>query len=153
MKKIIIIIGLLLATPTFAANILQYDPTDTVVPNRVLKYMTSMNTPDYLSDPNDVNTPLPGYLIHPDISLLDGIPKKYWKVQDGLVVEMTQAEKDTWDVSIDRPNPVDILSEEEKGLIEAGTGIPISGSTATGVAALAAALYAIKEIDKLKNPK
>lgn len=72
------------------ANVLKYD-TNT---GRVLDYRISVNTPNYLLDPNDVNTPLPGYLIHPDVSALQGTPKMFWIVKNGLVVEMTQAEKD-----------------------------------------------------------
>ena len=66
------------------ANVAIFDPNDITVPNRVLKYLLSVNTPDYLDNPN--------ILINPNISSLI-VDEKYWKVVSENVVEMTQNEK------------------------------------------------------------
>lgn len=53
-------------------------------------YLTSVHTPDY-----DVET----WLRNPDLSGLDGVAQRYWKVVDDTVVEMTQGEKDAVDAA------------------------------------------------------
>lgn len=50
------------------------------------QYLTSVNTPDYSSDPD--------VIIDPDISNVQSVPLKYWKRVGNTIVEMTQAEKD-----------------------------------------------------------
>lgn len=37
------------------------------------------------------------WIVNPDLSSVAGIDKKYWKIVDGAVVEMTRAEKDAVD--------------------------------------------------------
>ena len=66
------------------SNVVMYDPNGVVV-NRVISYLQSVNTPDYEN--------LPNVLINPDVSSLSSIPKNYWKVDSGNVVEMTTNEK------------------------------------------------------------
>ena len=51
------------------------------------QYLTSVNTPDYSSDPNTI--------VNPDMSAVSGVPLKFWKRSGNNVLEMTQAEKDT----------------------------------------------------------
>ena len=52
---------------------------------KIGNYLRSVNTPDYRNGTN---------LINPDLSHMDGIPKKFWKMVAGQVVEMTQVEQD-----------------------------------------------------------
>jgi hypothetical protein len=72
------------------ASVLKYN----IGTDAVEWYRTSIDTGTYLTDPNDLNTPLPGYLINPDISALVGVLQKFWTVDAGVVREMTQQEKD-----------------------------------------------------------
>ena len=53
----------------------------------------------WLIDQNDVTTPKTGFIYAPDgcQNVLPGVPKRYRKVVGGLVVEMSQAEKDIVD--------------------------------------------------------
>lgn len=69
------------------ANVVIYDTGD----NHVLRYLRSVNTPDY-SERNDV-------VINPDLSAVIGIALKYWKHDNGSIVEMSQAEKDALDAA------------------------------------------------------
>ncbi len=52
---------------------------------------------------NKANYPLEGWLHNPDLSALQDVDSKYWKVTGETVVEMTQAEKDAADLA-DLPN-------------------------------------------------
>lgn len=65
------------------SNVAIFDPSAT--PQRVLEYLLSVNTPDYVSRPDVV--------INPDVSSLLNVPIKYWKHVTGNIVEMTPAEK------------------------------------------------------------
>lgn len=73
------------------ANVIQYNPSDPTVANKVTVYLTSVNTPDYEEQPNT--------LINPDLSGVSEIAQAYWKVSGTDVVEMTQAEKDAIDAA------------------------------------------------------
>ena len=70
------------------ANVLKYD-TGT---GAVEWYRRSVDSGQYISVPNDINSPLPGHLINPDISAA-GTKIKFWKVSAGAVVLMTQQEQ------------------------------------------------------------
>ena len=59
------------------SNIVIYNP-GAVVANQVTSYLTSVNTPDYYSEPNKV--------INPDLSAVLDQPMKWWKVSGGNVV-------------------------------------------------------------------
>lgn len=59
-----------------------------VVNKNTLQYLKSVHTPDY--DTAD-------WLINPDLSTVDGVPRQYWKIVNEEVVEMTTAEKDAVD--------------------------------------------------------
>ena len=67
------------------SSIIQYDPTDTVVANRVILYLPRANTPDYENQPNT--------LINPDLSAVTSVSQNYWKVSSDLVVVMTSEEQ------------------------------------------------------------
>lgn len=54
-------------------------------PNQQPQYLTSVNTPDYSSDPD--------VIVNPDISAVQNVPLKYWKRVGNQVKEMTLAEK------------------------------------------------------------
>lgn len=54
------------------ANVIIYAPNDPVVNNRVLNYLTSVNTPDYTDRPDTV--------INPDLSQVVGLDIRYWQV-------------------------------------------------------------------------
>jgi len=51
----------------------------------------SVNTPDY----SDVD-----WIINPDLVLVYGVPKKYWKITGDVVSEMNQSEKDIVDAAL-----------------------------------------------------
>jgi len=70
------------------ANIIEYDPDNSLVTNRVVIYMQSVNTPEYSEG---------SYLINPSLAAVEGIELKYWKVDTGAVVEMSTAEKEAID--------------------------------------------------------
>lgn len=147
MKKLIIIIGIFLALPVFAASRINFDVNDSIVAGRVTEYKKSGDQSAYLTDHNDLSTSKDGYLINADLSVVEGIPKKYWKIVGGAVVEMMQKEKDDWDAFIEPEDPLDQfnLTADEISLIEAETGLPISDAAAqygiSGIA-LIIALYA-----------
>lgn len=61
------------------ANVVIYD----IQTNRVLRYLKSVNTPDYDTRPDVIVNPS-----LPDVAL------KFMKINNGQVVEMSQAEKD-----------------------------------------------------------
>jgi hypothetical protein len=54
-------------------------------------YLTSVNTTLYLDDE---------WIINPDMSGVEGVDKRYWKIVGNSVVEMSQEEKDAKDASI-----------------------------------------------------
>lgn len=62
-----------------------------VVNRTTVEYIKSVNTPDY--SPAE-------WIINPDLSALDDVPHRYWKVVGDDVVEMDQAEKDAVDAAI-----------------------------------------------------
>ena len=51
------------------------------------QYLKSVNTPDYEGKP--------GVIVNPDVSALDNVPLKYWKLANNEVLEMTASEKQT----------------------------------------------------------
>lgn len=55
----------------------------------VLSYLKSVNTPSY-SGRNDV-------LVNPDVTAVSHLPLRYWKHDNGAIVEMSQTEKDAVD--------------------------------------------------------
>lgn len=67
-------------------------------PDKPAEYLKSVHTPDYCSSPPPTkqeaqNYALPNVIINPDLSNVQGVPKRFWK-KDGLnVVEMTDTEK------------------------------------------------------------
>ena len=56
-----------------------------------LAYLRSINTPDY---------PVESWVINPDLSAVEGVPPRYWKLTGDAVSEMSQAEKDVVDAAI-----------------------------------------------------
>lgn len=74
------------------SSVVIYDPSDTVVANRVTQYLPTANTPEYSGNPNT--------LINPDLSAVAGVSAKYWKYSSGDIVEMSSAEKDAYDESL-----------------------------------------------------
>lgn len=54
-------------------------------PNQTPQYLQSVNTPDYTNDPD--------VLVDPNLSLVSGVPLKYWKRVGNLVQEMSASEK------------------------------------------------------------
>lgn len=70
------------------SNVAIYDEEDPVVANRVTAYLVSVNTPDY-EERSDV-------LINPELPT--GVAQKYWKVNEGSIVEMNSSEKNSIDL-------------------------------------------------------
>jgi hypothetical protein len=75
------------------ADVVIFDPNDTVVANRVTDYLLSVNTPDYEGNPNT--------LINPDLSSVVGVEQNYWKVDTDAVVEMSTGEKASMDIFLE----------------------------------------------------
>jgi len=71
------------------ADIIIYDDN-----NIITQYLKSVNTPDYSGN----------VLVNPDISMVKDIPSKYWKIFNGSVIEMTQEEKNSVDISLNSKN-------------------------------------------------
>lgn len=67
-----------------------------VINRLTLEYLRSVNTPDY---------PEEEWIINPDLTGVEGVPKKYWKIDADSVVSMSQEEKDAYDLA----NPVVII--------------------------------------------
>lgn len=60
--------------------------------NRITKQLIqSVNTPDY---------PESSWIVNPDLSWLENVPQKYWKVVGDSVVEMSAAEKTAVDAAL-----------------------------------------------------
>lgn len=57
--------------------------------NDQIEVLKSANTPDYEGQPDT--------LINPDIEHMQGVPLKYWKLENDQVLEMTQNEKQVID--------------------------------------------------------
>ena len=71
------------------------------------EYRKSINTPEFSTS---------DWLINPDLSGVDGVPQKYWKVVGDTVVEMDQAEKDAVDAANFSPDlPALDYAESETG--------------------------------------
>lgn len=73
---------------------------DIVIDQNGVHYLTSVNTPDYLTGVPANKADMPslakeGVVINPDLKAVKGVPQRYWKLEDGKVVEMSQLEKDT----------------------------------------------------------
>lgn len=115
------------------AIIVCYDPSDTVVANRVIEFNWSAHGPNYSGEPNKLE--------NPDLSLLWAapdtflVPQKYWKYDGvGDIVEMPAGEKQDIDESYITSTPFGDSSTVENTckntsgvLIPAGTPIYISG--------------------------
>jgi hypothetical protein len=69
------------------ADIVRFSPNDFVVPNRVLEYLKSVNTPDYSGN----------ILINPNVNNIINTPIKYWKYYNNTIIEMNQEEKNAID--------------------------------------------------------
>lgn len=61
-----------------------------VLNKTTLQYIESVNTPDY---------PTSDWIVNPDMSNVEGVPLKYWKLDGTDVVEMSQAEKEAVDAA------------------------------------------------------
>lgn len=68
-------------------------------------YRRSVHTPDFMGNPD--------MLINPDVSALQGVPEKYWKVEFDTLIEMTQPEKDAVDLEIDNRRKAAVLQRAE----------------------------------------
>jgi hypothetical protein len=95
MKKISLLLYLfILCGSAHAESIIEYDPDNAIVSNRVVKYLKSVDSGPYMETPNCVTCPIANHLIDPDLSAVTGVQRAHWKVVDSSVVEMNQAEKD-----------------------------------------------------------
>lgn len=62
-----------------------------VLNRNTLEFLRSVNTPDY--DPED-------WIINPDISNVENVPHRYWKLEGETPVKMSEAEKQAVDDTI-----------------------------------------------------
>lgn len=53
------------------------------------QYLTSVNTPDYSSDPD--------VMVNPNISAIQNVPLRYWKRNGNAIEEMSLQEKQDFD--------------------------------------------------------
>ena len=90
MKKIALIFFLICSTAHASDVVVCQTSNDDNL--QVVRYLKSVNTPNFSGDPKNI--------INPDLSVLNGVPTLYWKCSGGGVVEMTQPEKDAVDASI-----------------------------------------------------
>jgi hypothetical protein len=65
---------------------------------QIPQYLKSVDTREYVTElpvnkESAQEVALPGVLINPDLSQVEGIPLRFWKLQRGQVVEMTPEEK------------------------------------------------------------
>jgi hypothetical protein len=67
------------------ADVLIFDPHSTPVPNRGIELRRSVHTPDYENRADAIINPV----------LPEGVPLRHLKVSGGLVLEMSQEEKDS----------------------------------------------------------
>lgn len=74
-----------------------------VVNRTTCEYLKSVNTPDY---------PVEDWIINPDLSALEEVPQKYWKIDGDNVLEMTQAEKDAVDEAIEAARIEDLKTQD-----------------------------------------
>jgi len=51
-------------------------------------------------DPNELPGDIGDYIFEPDLSVVVGVPSKYWNIIGETVSEMTQAEKDAVDAAL-----------------------------------------------------
>lgn len=71
--------------------VVEYDPSNPIVANKMCDCRRSINTPDYSGNPNT--------LVNPDLSAVSGVEWRYWKESTGSIIEMTAGEKtdiDAW---------------------------------------------------------
>ena len=75
------------------AAIIKYDPNSATVPNRVLEHRKSVQESDWLSVPNVLITDSGDF---PEVAALiaDQVPMSQWKVANGLVAALSQADLD-----------------------------------------------------------
>ena len=104
------------------ANVAIYD----LATKRILKYLRSVHTPNY-ADRTDV-------LVNPG---LPDCEMKYWKVESGIIVEMTQAEKDVIDT--EEQAEQDAMEETQKDIDKLEKGLKVL------------AILTFKEINKLRT--
>jgi hypothetical protein len=78
------------------SNVLKYKTAT----GEAQQYILSVNTPDYQAPSGESS-----FLIDPELDNVQGVPVKYWKVSGGLVVEMSQAEKNAVDEALDLSRP------------------------------------------------
>jgi len=61
------------------------------------RLLKSVHTPDYLENSRDQKgkkgKPKKGCIINPDLSRVEGVPRKYWKIHRGKVLPMTANER------------------------------------------------------------
>lgn len=84
-----------------------------VLNRTTLQYLKSVNTPDY--DPAD-------WIINPDLSAVNGVPKKYWKISGNSVLEMTPQEKSDKDQELAN-TPTNIPQTKNIKTIETSKGL------------------------------
>lgn len=113
MKYLIVILFLFIATSVFGADVIKYDPADPVVSNRVVWYEKSVNTQKYITDPNNINSTIPNHLINPNVELLVQ-ESKFWKVDNGTVIDMSQFEIDSILLSEQQAQEQEEISDIER---------------------------------------
>ncbi len=97
------------------ATVVIYDPLDAIAPNRVIQYLASANSPDYVGVPN--------VLINPDTTPVNNIQWKYWVYDDvaETLAEMTDAQKTTLNQLSLIPNiPTVKIQEEDPATLTSG---------------------------------
>jgi len=93
-----LLVTLLFTGSVFAAPILFFDE----ITKQAIRYIKIANTSLYITDPNDINTPIAGVLINPVMPA--GFPMtlaiRHIEVDAGVPVEMSTIDKDAVDAKI-----------------------------------------------------
>lgn len=77
--------------------------------NRVsLQLKSSVNTPDFPADE---------WVINPDMSAVEGVDNKYWKLNGDIVSEMNPAEKDAVDLAASETAKDATIAEMQTGAL------------------------------------
>ena len=78
--------------------------------------------------PASLPEPVENYIFMPDLSAVEGVPNRYWKITGDVVNEMTQGEKDTVDMQALNDSRDAIIAEIDnlESIIRALTKILVS---------------------------
>ncbi len=81
--------------------------------------LLNRNTKAYLKSASPNDYPGPEWIHNPDMSPVDGVPVKYWKIAGDLVSEMGAGEKSVVDADIEAQRIDGVAQEGDNGILRA----------------------------------